>query len=102
MGSAADRSTASGWMSRFTSGRQFLDDDPRSCAATTAKTHTNSDFAKGILDGDRRATYDELEKQLGLIRETLQRIIHEELEMKKVCARRGASTADRRTTPKSP
>ena len=31
--------------------------------------------------------YDELEKQSSLSHGTLQRIIHEELEMKKVCAR---------------
>ena len=42
---------------------------------------------KGILNGDRQETYDELGKQSGLSRGTLQRIIHEELEMKKVCAR---------------
>ena len=85
--SAPDRSTVSRWMSRFTSGRQSLEDNPRSGAATKAKTHTSIDLVKGILDGDRRATYDELEKQSGLSRGTLQRIIHEELDMKKVCAR---------------
>ena len=74
-------------MSRFTSGRHSLEDDLCSGAPTTAKTHTNIDLVKGILDGDRRATYDELEKQSGLSHGTLQRIIHEKLEMKKVCAR---------------
>ena len=39
--SAPDRSTASRWISRFTSGRQSLEDDPRSGAPTTAKTHTS-------------------------------------------------------------
>ena len=48
---------------------------------------TNIDIVKAILDEDRRATYDELEQQTGLSRGTLQRIIYEELEMKKVCAR---------------
>ena len=67
------------WMSGFTSGS--------SGAPRTAKIHTNIDLVKGKLDGDRRATYDELEKQSGLSRGTLQRIIYEELEMKKVCAR---------------
>ena len=42
---------------------------------------------KAILDGNRQETYDNLKKQSGFSRETLQRIIHEELEMKKVCAR---------------
>ena len=94
--SAPDRSTVSHWMSRFTSGRQLLEDDPRS--GSTAKTRTSIALFKGILDGDRRATYDELEKQSGLSRGTLQRIIHEELDMKKVCAR----WADKRTPPKLP
>ena len=85
--SAPDRSTVSRWMSCFTSGRQSLEDDLCSGAPTTAKTHTNIDLVKGILDGDRRATYDELEKQSRLGRETMQRIIQEELEMKKVYVR---------------
>ena len=84
--SAPDRSNVSRWISRFTSARQSLEDDPRSGAPTTAKTRTSIDLVKGILHGDRRATYDELEKRLGLSRGTLQRIIHEELDMK-VCAR---------------
>ena len=49
-------------MSHFTSGRQSLEDDPCSGALTIAKTHTNIDLVKGILDGDRWATYDKLEK----------------------------------------
>ena len=73
-------------MNCFSSGRQSLEDYPRSGVPTSAKTHKNIDLVKGILDGDRQATYDELEKQSGLIRGTMQRIIHEELEMK-VCAR---------------
>ena len=48
---AADRSIVSCWMSRFISGRQFLEDDQRSSAPTIAKTHTNIDLMKGILDG---------------------------------------------------
>ena len=83
--SAPDRSTVSRWMSCFTSGRQSLEDDPCSGAPTTAKTHTNIDLVKGIHDGDRRATYDELKKQSSLSHGKLQRIIHKELEMKKVC-----------------
>ena len=63
-----------------------MEDDPHSDASTTANTHTNIDFVKGILDGDRQAISDELEKQSGLSHGTFQ-IIHEELEMKKVCAR---------------
>ena len=85
--SAPDRLTVSRWMRRFTSGRQSLEDDPRSGAPTTAKTCTNIDVVKDLLNADRRATYDELEEQSGLSRGTLQWIIHEELKMKKVCAR---------------
>ena len=85
--SAPDRSTVSRWMRRFTSGRQSLEDDPRSGAPTTAKTCTNIDVVKDLLNADRWATYDELEEQSGLSRGTLQRIIHEELKMKKVCTR---------------
>ena len=85
--SAPDRSTVSCWMRRFTSGRQSPEDDPRSGAPTTAKTCTNIDVVKDLLNADRQATYDELEEQSGLSHGTLQRIIHEELKMKKVCAR---------------
>ena len=86
--SAPNRSTDSRWMNHFISGRHSLEDDSHSGAPTTAKTHTNIELVKGILGGDRRATYDELKKQSGFSRGTLQRIIiHEELETKKVCAR---------------
>ena len=42
---------------------------------------------KQILDEDRRATFDELEKKSGLSRGSLQRIVHPDFKIKKICAR---------------
>ena len=48
--------------------------------------HTNIDLEKSLLDGDRRTAYVELGKYSGLSHGNLQRLVHEELGMKKVCA----------------
>ena len=66
--SAPDRSTVSRSMSRFTSGRQSLEDVPRSGAPTTAKTHTNIDLVKGILDGERERGRERERYCIGLFR----------------------------------
>ena len=85
--STPDRSTISRWMSRFATGRESLEDDSRSGAPVTVKTDENVARVQELLDQDRRMTYDELENQSSISRGTLQRIVKEELNMRKVCAR---------------
>lgn len=85
--SAPSRSTVSRWMTRFASGRESLEDDPRDGAPVTATSDESVDRVRSLMDEDRRQTFDEMEETTGYSRGTLQRIIHDHLEMSKVCAR---------------
>lgn len=85
--SAPDRSTISRWMSRFQCGRTSLEDDPRCGAPITATGEDQVAIVRNLLDEDRRLTFDELQAATGFSRGSLQRIIHDDLEMKKVSAR---------------
>ena len=74
-------------MSRFQCGRTSLEDDPRCGAPITATGEDQVAIVRNLLDEDRRLTFDELQAATGFSRGSLQRIIHDDLEMKKVSAR---------------
>ena len=85
--SAPDKSTVSRWISRFQSGRTSLKDDPRSGAPVTATREDQVATTSEFLEQDRRMTFEELEAATGYTRGTLHRMLHENLEMKKLRAR---------------
>ena len=74
-------------MNHFDAGGEALQDNSRTGAPKTASTESNAALLKQILDEDRHATFNELEEKSGLSRGSLQHIVHQDLELRKVCAR---------------
>ena len=83
---APARSTISKWFGRFSDGRSSLDDDERCGRPSSQGYDENEDLVWNLIQTDRRLTFYELEEKSGLSRGTLQRIIHDRLELSKVSA----------------
>ena len=71
---------------RFSEGRESADDKERS--GRPARSRTVENFAKNrqIVRENRRLTVRSLAEQVNMDRETVRKIITEDLDMRKVCA----------------
>lgn len=75
------------WFSRFKNGDMSIDDKPRSGRPSTARTHENVEKIRAIINEDRRRTIDEIVELSGVSWSSLQRILTEDLGMKRVAAK---------------
>lgn len=75
------------WHKRFKSGREDVEDDPKSGRPSTSKTADNIDHVNRMVRGDRRLTVRMIAYELGMNRETVRTILTEDLGMRKVCAK---------------
>ena len=82
------RSRVFEWHKRFKEGREDVEDDSRSGRPSTSRTADNVESMKQMVRGDRRLTVrmiaDELEK---INRDSVWKIITEDLGMWKICAK---------------
>ena len=86
-GDAAPKMTAIyKWFKRFEEGREALTDDERSGRPVTL-TSTHVAVIKEFLDKDRRITLRELSARTDCSYGKVFNIIHEQLNMRRVCAR---------------
>ena len=75
------------WVAEFKGGRQSLEDDPRPGRPTTATTQENIDQVHRLVMDDRRLTISQIASGVGISRERVEHILHNELGMSKVSAR---------------
>ena len=75
------------WFSRFKRGDMSLEDHPRSGRSSTSRTDENIQKIRDAIMFDRRQTVDELEASTGVSWSSRQRILTEELHMKRVAAK---------------
>lgn len=75
------------WFSRFKNGDMSIDDKPRSGRPSTARTHENVEKIRAIINEDRRRTIDEIVELSGVTWSSVQRILTEDLGMKRVAAK---------------
>ena len=64
-----------------------IEDDPRSGRPSTSRTADNIERLKQMVRADRRLTVRMIAEQLSINKDTVWRIITENLEMRKVCAK---------------
>ncbi|CAH1982876.1 unnamed protein product [Acanthoscelides obtectus] len=81
---APHQSTISRWYGEFKRGRVSLSDDPRVGAPKTAGTQENVDAVRKLIIEDRYVTYREIEASLKISKTSIQKILHEELGVRKL------------------
>jgi len=75
------------WFSRFKHGNMSLEDQPRSGRHSTSRTNENIKKIRDAIMFDRRRTIDELGALTGVSWSSCQRILTEELHVKRVAAK---------------
>ncbi|CAH2008611.1 unnamed protein product [Acanthoscelides obtectus] len=81
------QSTISRWYGEFKRGRVGLSVDPRVGAPKTAVTQENVDAVHKLIIEDRHVTYGEIEASLKISKISIQKILHEELGVRKIVSR---------------
>ncbi|XP_054720558.1 protein GVQW3-like [Uloborus diversus] len=84
---AMSRAAVFHWHKRFKDGRQNVEDDDRSGRPSTSRTDNNVDRVRQLLKSDRRLSIRLIGDKLGLDHMTVFRIVTENLNMRKVCAK---------------
>ena len=75
------------WHKRFSEGRESLKDDDRPGHPRTVVTDDNIEKARDVIRKDRRLGVQAVAEEINLDRESVRRILREELNMRKVCAK---------------
>lgn len=86
-GGCLSKSTVYDWFKRFQSGRESLEDDPRSGRPSTSKNDENADRIREYLSKGRRVTCRVIADDLGLSKTIVHEILTDVLKKKKVCSR---------------
>ena len=75
------------WHKRFSGGRESLKDDDRPGRPRTAVTDDNIEKVRDVIRKDRRLGVRAVAEEVNLDRESVRRILREEMNMKKFCAK---------------
>jgi len=72
---------------RFSQGRECVTDEERSGWPATSRTEENIANIRQIVRANRRLTVRSIAEQMNIDRETVRKILTEDLDMRKVCAK---------------
>ena len=75
------------WVKRFSEGRESVTDEERSGRPATSTTEENITKVRQIVRENRRLTVRSVTEQVNIDRETVRKILTEDLDMRKVCAK---------------
>ena len=75
------------WVKRFSEGRESVTDEERSGWPTTSRTEENIAKFLQIVHENRWLTVRSIAEQVNVDRETVRKILTEDLDMRKVCAK---------------
>lgn len=75
------------WFTRFKNGDMSIDDKPRSGRPSTARTDEKVERIRELVLTDRRQTLDQLSEISGISWSSIQRILTEDLGMKRITAK---------------
>ena len=80
-------STVAAWVHRFKEGRTSLEDDPRIGRPVTGVTDQNIESVRLLIEENPHISIRYIAFELGVSYGTISGIIHDELKLKKLCAR---------------
>ena len=75
------------WVKRFSEGRESVTDEERSGRPGTSRTKENIAQVRQIVRENRRLAVRSIPEQVNIGRETVRKILTEDLDMRKVCAK---------------
>ena len=75
------------WVKRFFAGRKNVTDKERSGRPATSRTEENIANVRQIVRENRRLTVRSIAEQVTIDRETVRKILTEDLDIGKVCAK---------------
>jgi len=75
------------WVKRFSEGRESVTDEERSGRPATSRTEENIAKVRQIMRKNRRLAVRSIAEQVNIDRETVRKILTEDLDMRKVCAK---------------
>jgi len=75
------------WVKRFSEGRESVTDEERSGQPATNRTEENIAKIRQIVRENSRLTVRSIAEQVNIDRETVRKILTEDLDMRKVCAK---------------
>jgi len=75
------------WVKRFSEGRECVTDEEKSGRPATSRTEENIANVCQIVRENRRLTVRSTAEQVNINRETVRKILTEDLDMRKVCAK---------------
>ena len=75
------------WVARFSEGRKSVTDEERSERPATNRTEENIVKIRQILRENRRLNVRNIAEQVNIDRETVRKILTENLDMREVCAK---------------
>jgi histone-lysine N-methyltransferase SETMAR len=80
-------STIKKWAAEFKPGRSILEDDPREGRPKSATTTEIIEQVYDMVLDDRWMKVPEIAETIGILKKRVEYILHEELDIKKLCAR---------------
>jgi transposase-like protein len=75
------------WVIRFSVGRGSVTEEERSGRPATSRSTENIAKVRQIVRENRRLTVRSIAEQVNIDRETVRKILTEDLDMRKVCAK---------------
>ena len=84
---AMERTAVYKWVKRFSEGRESVTDEESSGRPATSRNEENIAKVRQIVHTNRRLTVSRISEQVNIDRETVRKILTEDLDMRNVCAK---------------
>jgi len=85
--SAMKETAVNKWVKHFSEGRENVTDEERSGRPATSRTEENIAKVRQIVHENRWLTVRSIAEQVNIDTETVRKILTEDLDMRKVCAK---------------